>query len=317
MPRSTATLLAVVAVTAACQATADETQPHHVQWGAYLPDLNGTDVTSDAGVVGVATRADQSLDLILTFSALNEPVPLDDLATISASGATPVVTIEPWEPDGGPEQPDYRLDTFATGVHDADLRRWGQQLADWGQPVLLRFAHEMNGDWYPWGITVNGNTAEAYRNTWIRMHEIIRSAGAENVSFVWAPMAAVSGIADFEAAYPGAEYVDRLGLDGYNWGDDGVHGWASPDYIFADSLRRLRALDDAKPILVAEVASADDPDPTRKADWITHFVRLMTITPGVEGFVWFQANKERDWRFNSNPLSESAFRKGLADVPGV
>lgn len=293
------------------------TGPHSLQWGAYLPDLGGSDVTSDAGVVGVASLADRTLDYILTFSSLNQPVPLDDLSVSSSAGAMPVLTIEPWNPNSGIEQSEYRLARIAQGAHDSDIHRWATELATWGHPVILRFAHEMNGNWYPWGTEVNGNSASDYRAAWRHVHDIFEKAGAKNVAFMWAPMAAVAGVSDFTPAYPGSDYVDYLGLDGYNWGNDGIHGWASPDYIFTASLDRLRRLDGQKPVVIAEVASADDPDPTLKAAWIRQFISLASQTSGLSGFIWFQANKERDWRFNSTPQSESAFRSSLSEIPSA
>ena len=308
-------VILVIAV-AACNSGSGSDEPHHIRWGAYLPDLKGSDVDSDAGVVGVTTLADHPLDVILTFSALREPVPQADLARISDTGATPIVTIEPWDPTGGVEQPDYRLSRIAEGAFDADLRRWAEGLKDYGKPVIVRFAHEMNGDWYPWGVHVNGNTPQSYIDAWRHVRSILISPGSQNLSMVWAPMAAVSGIPGFDDAYPGDDYVDYLGIDGYNWGDDGKHGWASPEFIFTDAFTTLRTLGD-HPILITEVASADDPDPSRKAKWITDFIAMATREPQVDGMVWFQANKERDWRFNSNPQSENAFRSALDAVPAA
>lgn len=311
---NTLVALALALALAACGGSGPP-QPHHIRWGAYLPDLKGSDVDSDAGVVGVATMADRPLDLILTFSALREAVPTADLSRISDAAAVPVVTIEPWEPSGGVDQPTYRLARIAAGDFDADLTRWANGLKAFGQPVMLRFAHEMNGDWYPWGMHVNGNTPQDYVAAWRHVRSVITSVGAQNVSMLWAPMAAVSGIPGFDDAYPGDDSVDYLGIDGYNWGDDGTHGWASPEFIFTRSLQDLRELDSSKPIIITEVASADDRDPSRKAAWVNDFIAMTTRTPGVTGFIWFQANKERDWRFNSNLQSQNAFRSGLHAVP--
>jgi hypothetical protein len=35
----------------------------------------------------------------------------------------------------------------------------------------------------------------------------------------------------------------------------------------------------------------------------------------VSGFVWFQMNKERDWRLNSSAQSQAAFKAALALRP--
>ena len=51
------------------------------------------------------------------------------------------------------------LARIIAGDFDAYIRRWARSTAAYGRPVRLRFAHEMNGDWYPWAETANGNRA--------------------------------------------------------------------------------------------------------------------------------------------------------------
>ena len=57
---------------------------------------------------------------------------------------------------------DVRLtrDRHPVCVHDALIDRWAAQVAAYRRPVMLRFAAEMNGDWRPWAIGVNGNRAD-------------------------------------------------------------------------------------------------------------------------------------------------------------
>ncbi len=74
----------------------------------------------------------------------------------------------------------------------------------------------------------------------------------------------------------------------------------------------MRDLDRTHPILITEVASADGPSPEDKAGWIRDFLTIVDAEPRLEAFLWFQTDKERDWRFNSTQLSLAAFRDGLA-----
>ena len=63
---------------------------------------------------------------------------------------------------GTTSAPGYSLRRIAAGAHDASCAR---SPAPWRRttgPVLLRFAHEMNADWYPWGVVTNGNTPAHY-----------------------------------------------------------------------------------------------------------------------------------------------------------
>ena len=61
----------------------------------------------------------------------------------------------------------------------------------------------------------------------------------ENVTWVWAPTVVGSGaLTDW---YPGDEYVDVLGIDGYNWGSSLPWcRWIEPEDLFATMLDQLR-----------------------------------------------------------------------------
>ncbi|SKX55275.1 endoglucanase family protein [Mycobacteroides abscessus subsp. abscessus] len=174
----------------------------------------------------------------------------------------------------------------------------------------------MNGTWYPWSIGVSGNTAEQYRAAWLRMHSIFDDAHADSVRFVWAPNVLTAGTNDFTSAFPGHDHVDYLGLDGYNWGDGSGHRWQWPEELFPDSLSTLARLDSDRPILITEAASADGTTPDAKADWIRRFFGIVEATDRLEGALWFQVDKERDWRFNSTPQSLNAFREAIAKIQG-
>ncbi|MDH3009312.1 glycoside hydrolase family 26 protein [Gordonia alkanivorans] len=245
------------------------------------------------------------------YCAIGDSLPQALLDTVVAAEALPVLTLEPWEPSGSRGQTPFSLKRIIAGALDADLRRWAHDLASWGKPVLLRFAQEMNGAWYPWSIGVNDNTANAYRMAWARLHAII-SEKAPNVKYVWAPNAITEGTSDFRDCYPGTDLVDYLGLDGYNWGAAPGHQWQSAEKLFSSSIAALSSLDANLPILISEVGCAEGHRRDLKASWIRDFFTVIDANDQVSGFLWFQMDKERDWRFNSSPVSTGAFRESLS-----
>jgi beta-mannanase len=169
--------------------------------------------------------------------------------------------------------------------------------------------HEMNGNWYPWGGSVNANSAAAYVRAWRRLHGIFRDVGARNVRWVWSPYAEdVPATADnvFERYYPGRAYVDVLALDGYNWGSVMPQhgGWRSFDEIFGRAYRRLARLG-PQPIWIAETASA--PEGGDKAGWIRKMFASQHRYPRLRAIVWFNVDKERDWRATSPASAAKAF----------
>ncbi len=56
--------------------------------------------------------------------------------------------------------------TSSTAATTTTSGTWAVAARDHGGPIILRFAHEMNGRWYPWSIGRYDNTPERYRKAW-------------------------------------------------------------------------------------------------------------------------------------------------------
>ncbi len=231
-------------------------------------------------------------------------------AAVAAHGSMPMITWEPWDPSAGVNQPAFTLAAIATGNEDGYVRSWAQALAAYRQPLLLRFAHEMNGDWYPWAAGVSGNTAAQYVAAWRHVHDLFVQAGAANVRWVWSPNVAWNEASAFAAYYPGDAYVDWLGLDGYNWGGS---SWQSFAQIFGASYQSITALS-ARPLMIAETASAEAGG--SKAQWITDAfgTQIPATYPRIQAVLWFNQNKETDWRIESSATAQRAFAKAVSNA---
>jgi hypothetical protein len=259
----------------------------------------------------VSQLAGESPSSVLFYKDFLQAPPLAELDAVRARGAVPLVTWEPWAWGGGLAQPAYALDRIAGGDFDAYIAQWGQALASWGHPVQLRFAHEMNGNWYPWAEGVNGNQSGDYVQAWRHVHDVLAAAGASNVAWVWSPNVPYFGSTDLAGLFPGAGYVDVVALDGYNWGTSASwSSWISPQDLFAPGIAQLRTLAPGVPILIAETAYAEAGG--SKAQWDTDLISYLFAQPDVVGFVWFHLQKETDWRINSSDSSAAAFKAALA-----
>jgi hypothetical protein len=261
---------------------------------------------ASAELDAVEAVAGEPPSLVLSYAALAAPPPLADLDAVAARGATPVLTWEPWDPADGARS---TLADVAAGAWDGQLWWWAGALRDWGRPVLLRFAHEQNGDWYPWAVGVAGTTAEDHVAAWRHLAEVLAAAGADNVELVWNPNVTYPGSTPMADTWPGA--VGRVALDGYNWGAVAGHGgWREPAELFGPSLEELRGLAPGIPVTIAEVGCAEAGGD--KAAWITDLVAWLDDQADVEAVVWFDHDKETDWRLASSPASARAIRRALA-----
>jgi endoglucanase len=221
------------------------------------------------------------------------------LRAVRRHGAAPMIT---WLPTTEP------LQNIAAGDYDAYLRSSAAAARAWGGKILLRPFPELNGRWMPWGVGAHGNTAGTFIAAWRHVVSIFRSAGATNVRFVFSPNIISPNSPDFTPMYPGDRYVDRVALDGYNWGRavPGQH-WRSLYQIFAPSYAVMARLS-SRPMMLAETASTEIGG--NKAAWITHaFRRNMARFPRVRAVVWFNRRKETNWQINSSAAALGAYRR--------
>jgi Glycosyl hydrolase family 26 len=230
-----------------------------------------------------------------------------ELAGIWNRGAMPMITWEPW--DWEDHHRHFPLAAIAAGRYDAYVRRSARAAAAWGRPVLLRFAHEMNGTWYPWGSGRDGNTPADYRHAWKHLVRTFRRYGADNVQWVWAPNVNNSGKFPFRKYYPGDAWVDWVGLDGFNWASRG--DWNSFTSIFADSYDNLTQIT-SRPVMVTETASNQSGGD--KAAWVASALRReIPKFTAIRAVVWFtEPFGGVDARIDSSRAALHAFRAAAA-----
>jgi mannan endo-1,4-beta-mannosidase len=245
---------------------------------------------------------------------------------ISGRGMLPMLAWEPWDyrldqaaRDQGftqrevdkirSAQPDYRLSRIARGAFDSYLRSWAEGIKSLGYPVAIRFAHEMNGNWYPWCEAVNGNRPGDYIAAWRHVHDVFRAAGATNVIWVWSPNAVWDhSTPKLAKLYPGDNYVDWLGLSGY-YGSGGTSYYKSFDTIFNSTIEEIRTFS-KKPLVITETAATNAIG--RKAEWINETFQLLPQHKDIIGLIWFESNKELDWRIVSSRAAAAAFAQAVA-----
>ncbi|MGB7588907.1 MAG: glycosyl hydrolase [Solirubrobacterales bacterium] len=222
------------------------------------------------------------------------------LARIWESGALPLVTWEPWTSAARP----FPLRQIAAGRYDAYVHRAARAAARWGQPILLRFAQEMNGGWYPWGREHVG--AHAYKAAWRHLVRVFRAEGARNVRWVWTPYVNSDGRFPFKGLYPGDRWVDWVGLDGFNWGT--ARGkWQWFGQVFGSSYRILARIS-SRPMIIAETGSSEAGG--SKPRWVRRALRWeIPRMDRIRALVWFdEPFNGIDVRVNSSAASLRALR---------
>ena len=233
-----------------------------------------------------------------------------------------LVTWEPWTPvpavlgvvEQFRPQPGYRNVDIARGAQDAYLLRFAQSLASFRGRVDLRYAHEMNGTWYPWS-----HDPIQYRRAWRHIVRLFRSAGARNVRFVWSvnpslyvPMRAWQR--STRVYWPGSGYVDAVGSTMINFGGAKQY----PVKRFVPRLRALRRLY-RKPVMLTELSTAY----RGRERWLRNLRRMLRTMPWIRSVAWFQHTSRGqvqlgdtgrlDWSVQDDPAAAAQLRAIIRD----
>jgi len=237
----------------------------------------------------------------------------------------PMVTWEPWDANqggsalGGPaDQPAYRLSNIINGSYDPYIHTFAKSVKAVRGPVMIRLMHEMNGNWYPWSGTANGNTPSDFVVAWRHVHDIFVAEGATNVTWVWSinhesvPNVAGNLYADY---YPGDQYVDWVSISGFNWGTSTPStNWHTLNFWYQTPMAYLEST--GKPIIVSEFGSVENGGD--KASWIRDaYGQFETTYHSVKGVVYYDKLEYshgtiQDWRVTSSPTSLRAFQASVA-----
>jgi len=193
---------------------------------------------------------------------------------------------------------------IAHGRYDAYLARYAHSVRACGAPVVISFAHEMNGNWYPWGY--RRTPPPVFVAAWRRIHGLFTLAGAGNVIWLWDVNEAGNphspSLAPPRPWWPGSRYVDWVGVDSYyNKPGDTFRS------VFGPTLREIRAFTH-KPVLVAETAAAPGPFQVTQIHGLFRGIRAHRWLIGA---VWFDISRREQWRLDNQPAAIAAFRAGV------
>ena len=214
-----------------------------------------------------------------------------------------------WEPWYAVTKQGLDYNEMLSGKWDAYIREFANRLKGIDETILLRFGHEMNGNWYPWAGTKIGNSkfVEIYKY----VKDIFDEIGASDVKWVfsinWEDIPREDN--NFMLYYPGDEYVDYVGIDGYNWGSTKSWSrWMSFKEIFDKRYKEITN-NFKKPIIISEFSSTSNGGD--KTVWIKEAMIDIKSMKNIKGFVLFNVDKETDWSFPSDDDSGGELKSQL------
>jgi hypothetical protein len=213
------------------------------------------------------------------------------------------------------------LSALNSGSKDGELKKWAEEVKEYGKPFFFRWQWEMNLLSTQLGSEASKKPKE-YVEVWQRFHNIADSVGATNITWVWCPNVIFSGSTPLKSLYPGNKYVDWTCMDGYNHGTKTSEsgGWKSFNSVFSETYSALTSKEfegNSKPIMIGETASTEAGG--SKPEWIAEGLGnyLPNNFPGIKAVLWFNWNiteggTEWDWPIESSAASTASFANAIS-----
>lgn len=203
----------------------------------------------------------------------------NDIKNIIHTKRWPLVTIEPFPRDG--KDAGMVLSDVVSGEYDNTIKNLCGIFSKVKHPVFVRWGHEMevvNGR-YPWATNDFQSFISAYRH-------FVTSCRAEykDIYFVWSP----AGDRRLIQYWPGAEYVDYVGLSVYEYPlwDESYYGHIRTfQEIFSEKYAEVRIFE--KPILIAEFGVTSSPQ--FQKEWLQDAYRVFNEYPLLKTVIYFNS----------------------------
>jgi hypothetical protein len=190
------------------------------------------------------------------------------------------------------DQSKYSLPNIYGGKFDDYIRKYARDVKTTNLPLIIRLDQEMNlgRGAYPWSEVsgwddkpINGNSRGDYVKMWRHVVDIFREEGAGDlVAWMWAPnrINRIPSQPLPAAFWPGADYVDLIGMDAYLRPTDAKDP-ATFEGVYGETLPYLRELSGGKiPLWIAETGATDTGG--RKVDFINDLFAALSLPENVD-----------------------------------
>ena len=300
----------------------------NLTWGIYEPTAPG----KMKNLTWLEERLDYDFHFLIRYQNLDKPLPTEELQTAWADQKLVELTLQlgfefadaaaPYNPDGIPlaEFNEKIIPELLNGTFDAYLNQYAKDIKDFRHPILFRLNNEMNGDWCVYCSYHYSNDADLYIKAWQYIYDIFAANQVDNVLWVWNPHDL--SFPDFAwnnylNYFPGSEYVDIIGLTGYNTGTyyEGER-WrefaAIYDPLYAEYSRHF-----ALPFMITEFGSNSVGGD--KSQWLKDMFAHIDQYPRIKAAIFFSSTDmdsngqpARVYRIDENEEVLKVVREGLA-----
>jgi len=283
-----------------------------LRWGIFEPAAPQTFEKLDI----IEQQLNYTFPVLLRYQSFDERLPILALNAAYERGRTVELTLQTtynFTDNSG------AIYDILSGKYDDYFNIYAEQLKAFNHPILFRLNNEMNGDWCWYSAHYYSKDAELYKTMWRYIRTVFDNHGVDNVIWVWNPHD--MSFPNFKwnhylMYYPGDEYVDVIGLTGYNTGNYfSGEKWREFDGIYPQVYRDYDQ-HFAKPFMITEFGSNSVGG--NKTAWLNRMFDQIGQFNKIKIAIWWNGI---DYDTNGQPgriyiLDETeettaAFRQGL------
>jgi mannan endo-1,4-beta-mannosidase len=267
----------------------------------YLP-TTGVGVVSNNLAVFDA-RCDCRPNIAVHYVKWNEDPAVSQRLAVGmiSDAASPLLELSPYG---------TTLSAISSGRDDRWLRAYAIMVRELNSEVLLSFAPESNGYWYTWGWPNVKPSAEVA--AWRHVVTIFREEDVVDAKWVWIVNQLWARSGPLNQLWPGASWVDEVGIDGY-------FKLATDTFtsVFGPTISAVTKFAPRTPVLVSETGAAPQAGKPRAVQQLVAGVARYHLT----GFVWFDIDQsgqhglgKADWSLDDDPAALAAYASAVSAV---
>lgn len=277
-----------------------------------------------SSIPNIESKLENDFDIVLIYNHFGNTLDLDTIDEITYDNKAVELTVQTCVNNNEKLFGYTPIFDIIDGKKDDEIRELAFELTCCNCPILFRLNNEMNSDWTSYSGIIGLSDPEVYKTVWKRIYNIFQEEGVKNCIWIYNPNDnnyPPNKWNNFLAYYPGNEYVQMIGVTGYNTGtyyaEQNAEKWKEFKDIYDEIQVKYESHFSKFPWIITEFASSSVGGD--KAKWIENMFNNISNYPNIKAAVWFNSadyNPEngevsRPYWLTETDETLNAFKNGL------
>lgn len=291
-----------------------------IDWGIFVKDVFETGIKET--IPSLEEKLNYSFPVVLAYRHSCHDFPMEFMQENWENGKIVELTYQITDNNNTDMFAHSSLLDIYRGIDNESIRNFAKLAKEFGHPFLFRPCNEMNSDWTSYGGVVNMADPDIFVEVWKGIYKIFQEEGVDNCIWVFNPNDRNAPPNEWNSAlayYPGNEYVQMIGVTGYNNGTyykRNGETWREFEAIYDNIQKEYGKIFGKFPWMITEFASSSVGG--NKAKWIESMFDTIGKYPNIKIAVWFSyadydsnGNVARPYWLDETDETLNAFKKGV------